>query len=71
VPGRGPLARMQSSGNGRLMVTRAPRLVGVVSLKDMMKLLALRMDLGDAPRPDRGPQGGATPGEGAARAPRG
>lgn len=44
------LALMQKGQLGRLMVTRNGRLVGIVALKDMMRLFALRMDLeGDAP----------------------
>ena len=42
---------------GRLMVTRNGRLVGIVALKDLMRLFALRMDLegdvDDAPDHDR------------------
>jgi Zn-dependent protease/CBS domain-containing protein len=49
------LALMQKGQLGRLMVTRDGRIVGIVALKDMMRLFALRMDLeGDAPdRPSR------------------
>ena len=44
------LALMQKGRLGRLMVTRDGRLVGIVALKDMMRLFALRMDLeGDTP----------------------
>lgn len=39
------LSRMQRTGNSRLMVTENGRLVGIVSLKDMLKLLALKSDL--------------------------
>jgi len=39
------LSRMQRSGNSRLMVTENGRLVGIVTLKDMLKLLALKIDL--------------------------
>jgi Zn-dependent protease/CBS domain-containing protein len=39
------LSRMQRSGNSRLMVTEDGRLVGVIALKDMLNLIALKMDL--------------------------
>jgi predicted transcriptional regulator len=42
------LSLMQRTGEGRLMVTEENQLVGIVALKDMLKVLALRMDLGDA-----------------------
>lgn len=42
------LSRMRRSGLSRLMVTEQGRLVGILTLKDMMKLLALKIDLGDA-----------------------
>lgn len=39
------LSRMSRSGNSRLMVTEGERLVGIVALKDMLRLLSLKMDL--------------------------
>ena len=39
------LSRMQRAGNSRLMVTENGQLVGSVTLKDMLKLLALKIDL--------------------------
>ena len=39
------LSCMQRTGNSRLMVTEQGRLVGIVTLKDMLKLLALKIDL--------------------------
>jgi len=39
------LSKMRRSGNGRLLVTEKGRLVGVLVLKDMLELLALRADL--------------------------
>jgi Zn-dependent protease/CBS domain-containing protein len=39
------LSRMQRSGNSRLMVIEDGRLVGIIALKDMLKLIALKMDL--------------------------
>lgn len=39
------LSRMQRSANSRLMVTDHGKLVGVIVLKDLLKLLALKMDL--------------------------
>jgi Zn-dependent protease/CBS domain-containing protein len=39
------LALMQRTASSRLMVTEGGRLVGIIALKDIMKLFALRMDL--------------------------
>jgi len=39
------LAQMRSTGNSRLLVTDADRLIGVIVLKDMLDFIALRMDL--------------------------
>ena len=39
------LSVMQRSGNSRLMVVDGQRLIGIVVLKDMLRLLALKMDL--------------------------
>lgn len=39
------IAVMQRSGNSRLMVIENGRLAGVVALKDMLRLLALKLDL--------------------------
>lgn len=39
------LAQMRSSANSRLLVTEGGRLVGVLVLKDMLELIALKMDL--------------------------
>jgi CBS domain-containing protein len=39
------LYRMQRSGNSRLMVTRGHRLEGVIALKDLMELVALKGEL--------------------------
>jgi CBS domain-containing protein len=39
------LAIMNRTRNSRLMVTEGGRLVGIVSLKDLLKLLSLKMDL--------------------------
>jgi Zn-dependent protease len=39
------LSRMNRTGASRLMVTEGGRLVGVVTLKDMLKFLSLRIDL--------------------------
>jgi Zn-dependent protease len=41
------LSVMRRTGNSRLMVTERGRLVGIVALKDMLKLLALKIDLGE------------------------
>lgn len=43
------IALMTRTGNSRLLVVDGERLVGIVSLKDMLKLLSLKLDLeGDA-----------------------
>lgn len=41
------LSLMNRTGNSRLMVLDGDRLVGVISLKDIMGYLAVRMDLGE------------------------
>jgi len=41
----GALAQMQRTGNSRLMVTEAGRLVGIIALKDLLQLVALKMEL--------------------------
>ncbi|MBB4210379.1 Zn-dependent protease [Rhodothalassium salexigens DSM 2132] len=41
------LTRMQRSGRSRFLVVRRGRLVGLVTLKDIVALLQLKMDLGD------------------------
>ncbi len=41
------LSRMNKSGASRLMVTDGNRLVGIISLKDMLNLLSLKVDLGE------------------------
>jgi Zn-dependent protease len=45
------LMRMNQTGNSRFLVTEGDRLVGVVTLKDLLKFLSLKMDLeGDGDR---------------------
>jgi Zn-dependent protease/sulfur carrier protein ThiS len=39
------LMRMNQTGNSRFLVTEGDRLVGVVTLKDLLKFLSLKMDL--------------------------
>ena len=39
------LSLMSRTGKSRLMVTEGERLLGVVSLKDMLQFLALRIEL--------------------------
>jgi len=39
------LSLMQSTGNSRLMVVQDGRLVGIISLKDLLKFFALKVDL--------------------------
>ena len=41
------LSLMRRTGNSRLMVTENGRLVGVIALKDILKMLAMKIDLGD------------------------
>ncbi len=44
------LAKMQRTGSSRLLVMDGDRLEGIVSLKDLLRFLDLRIELGDAPR---------------------
>jgi CBS domain-containing protein len=39
------LTRMHQTGNGRLLVTENGALVGIVTLKDMLKFLSIKLDL--------------------------
>lgn len=39
------LSRMQQSGRSRMMVTRKGSLVGVIAMKDLMRLVTLRLEL--------------------------
>jgi CBS domain-containing protein len=39
------LTRMHQSGNGRMLVTENGALVGIVTLKDMLKFLSIKLDL--------------------------
>jgi len=39
------LSLMNSTGNSRLMIVKANKLLGVISLKDMLKFMALKLDL--------------------------
>ena len=41
------LSIMSRTGNSRLMVVEKGRLLGVVTLKDLMKFLALKVELED------------------------
>jgi Zn-dependent protease/predicted transcriptional regulator len=47
------LTRMHQTGNGRLLVTEHGTLVGIVTLKDMLKFLSIKLDLetGDEAEP--------------------
>jgi Zn-dependent protease/predicted transcriptional regulator len=40
------LGRMQRSGSSRLLVVKGEKLVGILSLKDMLQYLSLRLELG-------------------------
>jgi CBS domain-containing protein len=44
------LTVMNRTGNSRLLVVDKGRLVGIISLKDILALLAVKMDLGEAER---------------------
>ncbi len=41
------LARMRKTGSSRLMITDGDRLVGILSLKDLLEFLSLKVELGD------------------------
>jgi Zn-dependent protease len=57
----GALAQMRRSGRSRLWVVEQGRLVGVLSLRDMLELLAAKIELeGEAGRTPRRPGGSAT-----------
>jgi Zn-dependent protease/CBS domain-containing protein len=59
------LEKMQRTGSSRLIVADGDRLVGLVSLRDLLRFLHLKIDLeGEEPGPDRGlPVSGGYPGE--------
>jgi Zn-dependent protease/CBS domain-containing protein len=67
------LERMQRGGSGRLLVTEGDRLVGILSLKDLLRLLSLKIELegGDEGRPGpataRAEGGGQVPADLSAR----
>ena len=48
------LSRMQKSGSSRLLVTEGNRLIGIVSLKDLLQFFSLKIELegidGEVPR---------------------
>jgi CBS domain-containing protein len=41
------LVKMRRSGNSRLLVLEDDRLAGVITLKDLLDLFALKIDLGE------------------------
>ena len=41
------LSKMNTNGKSRLMVVEKDRLLGVITLKDMLKFLSLKMELGE------------------------
>jgi Zn-dependent protease/predicted transcriptional regulator len=45
------LTRMHKSGNGRLLVTENGALVGIVTLKDMLKFMSIKLDLESGAEP--------------------
>ena len=46
------LAKMQRTGSSRLLVTDGERLVGIISLKDLLRFLNLKLELEGAPPED-------------------
>ena len=50
------MEKMQRSASSRLVAVQDGRLVGIVSLKDLMRFLHLKLDLGDEPPPSYGPR---------------
>jgi Zn-dependent protease/CBS domain-containing protein len=48
-------AKMQRTGSSRLLVTEGDHLVGIISLKDLLRFLNLKLELEGAPEPSRGP----------------
>ena len=44
------LGKMQRTGSSRLLVTDGSRLVGIVSLKDLLRFLDLKLELEDGER---------------------
>jgi Zn-dependent protease/CBS domain-containing protein len=55
------LAKMQSTGASRLLVTEGGRLLGIISLKDLLRFLHLKMELEDQDDNGRRPFGSAGP----------
>jgi len=49
------LSKMQHGGVSRLLVTENDRLVGIVSVKDLLRFLNLKLELEETPETDRGP----------------
>ena len=41
------LSMMNSNGKSRLMVVEKDRLLGIITLKDMLKFLSLKMEIGE------------------------
>jgi predicted transcriptional regulator len=41
------MTRMQSNGTSRMMVVQGERLVGIIAMKDVMRFLSLKMELGE------------------------
>ncbi len=50
------LERMQRTGSSRLLVTEGDRLVGIVSLKDLLRFLDLKLELEDGERSPSPPE---------------
>jgi predicted transcriptional regulator len=44
------LAQMQRTGSSRLLVTEGDHLIGIISLKDLLRFLELKIELGDSER---------------------
>jgi Zn-dependent protease/predicted transcriptional regulator len=50
------LEKMQRTSSSRLLVTEGDRLLGIVSLKDLLRFLSLKLELQGSGRHDEGPQ---------------
>lgn len=56
-------SKMQRSGSSRLLVVEGDRLVGLISLKDLLRFLDLKLELEQTGADDHGPHTPATGGE--------
>lgn len=60
---RQALEQMQRTGRGHLFVTEGGRLIGVLTLKDLLQYLSVQSELGTADRRAGGTVAGGTPGD--------